>query len=121
MPGAILFFYKSASKEPPSQAVTALGILEEVTLAKSTKELMLKTGGRSVYSERELGSWTATAERPVKVINYLLIGYIDPPIGLGELRTIGVVSGKNPPQSIYEIEASLLRKMLARANMGFGV
>lgn len=120
-PGAILFFYKSASKEPPSQAVTALGILEEVTLAKSTKELMLKTGGRSVYSEKELDSWTATAERPVKVINYLLIGYIEPPIGLDELRDIGVVSGKNPPQSIYEIAGRLLRKMLVRANLGFGV
>ncbi|CAN0565661.1 unnamed protein product, partial [Laminaria digitata] len=46
-PGSILFFYKGVSKDPPSQAITALGILESMTLARSTKELMQMTGGRS--------------------------------------------------------------------------
>lgn len=119
-PGAILFFYKGASKEPPSQAMTTLGILEEMTSATSTKELMLKTGGRSVYSEKDLNEWKASSKRPVKVINYLLVGYIDPPIGLDELQEMSVVKG-NPPQSIYEIRGDLLRKMLNRANLGFEV
>lgn len=117
--GSVLFFYKGASEEAPSQAVTAIGLLEEVTLATSTKELMQKTGGRSVYSENALAEWGATSERPVKVINYLLIGYIDPPIGLNELRKMGVVPGANPQQSIYELKGDLLMKMLNRANLDF--
>jgi ribosomal protein S18 acetylase RimI-like enzyme len=118
--GSILFFYKSTSKELPSQALTAVGVLEEVTLAHSTKELMLKTGGRSVYSEAELEAWGATIDRPVKVINYLLVGYIQPSIGLDELRSLGIVKG-NPPQSIYEIRRPQLDRLLKRANLGFSV
>lgn len=119
-PGSVLFFYKSASKEKPSQAITALGILESVMLASSTRELMLLTGGRSVYSETELEGWKATPQRPVKVINYLLISYIDPPVGLAELRDIGVVNG-NPQQSVYQLKPTHLRKLLDRANLQFAV
>ncbi|MDR7223683.1 GNAT family N-acetyltransferase [Aminobacter aminovorans] len=118
--GSVLFFYKGASKEPPSQAMTALGILESVTLAKSTRELMQLTGGRSVYSEEQLAGWKATPTKPVKVINYLLVAYIDPPISLDELREMGVVNG-NPQQSIYELRGDLLRLLLDRANLEFDV
>jgi GNAT superfamily N-acetyltransferase/rRNA-processing protein FCF1 len=120
-PGSILFFYKGASLEKPSQAITAIGLLEEVTLATSTKDLMIKTGGRSVYSEDQLAEWKASPARPVKVINYLLVGYIDPVISLDELKKIGVVRGKQPQQSIYGLEASLLKDMLNRSNLGFAI
>ena len=40
---------------------------------------MLLSGGRSVYSERELSGFEASPDKPVKVINYLLVDYIDPP------------------------------------------
>lgn len=118
--GSVLFFYKGTSKEYPSQAMTAIGILESVTLATSTKELMQLAGGRSVYSESELASWGATNARPVKVINYLLVSYMDPPISLKELREIGVIRG-NPPQSIFEIRRDHLRKLVERANLIFAV
>lgn len=117
-PGSILFFYKSSSKEPPSQAMTTVGVLEQVTFANSTKDLMLKTGGRSVYSEEDLESWGASKEKPVKVINYLLIGYIEPHVDLEELKGLGVIKG-NPQQSIYELKGDLLNKMLNRSNLGF--
>ncbi len=119
-PGSILFFYKSKSLEPPSQAMTAVAILEEVAIASSTKELMQLTGGRSVYSEAELKAWNAEA-KPVKVINYLLAGYIDPPIELPELRDKNVVTGKNPPQSIYELRGKKLQSLLNRIDLGFKV
>lgn len=121
--GSILFFYKGQSKELPSQAITALGILESVTLARSTKELMQLAGGRSVYSERELENWYADAEnetKPVKVINYLLVSYINPAISIDELRSMGVLHGA-PPQSIYELQRDTLRKLLDRANLVFDV
>ena len=116
--GSILFFYKGASKEAPSQAMTALGILESVTLAHSTRELMQLAGGRSVYSEEQLAEWQASVERPVKVINYLLVSYIDPPIGLDDLRKMGVVQ-RHPQQSIYELRNDLLRRLVQRANLPF--
>ncbi|MFZ1988770.1 MAG: GNAT family N-acetyltransferase [Alphaproteobacteria bacterium] len=116
--GSLLFFYKGKSKSPPSQSLTAVGVFEELSIARSTKELMHMTGGRSVYSEMELSDWGASAQNPVKVINYLLSGYIEPPISLGELREYGVVAG-HPPQSIFEIGWKELHAILPRMNLGF--
>ncbi len=41
----------------------SVGIFEESSSAASTKDLMLLTGGRSVYRESELSEWGATARR----------------------------------------------------------
>jgi ribosomal protein S18 acetylase RimI-like enzyme len=117
-PGSLLFFYKGKSDDPPSQALTAVGIFEEVSAARSTKELMLLTGGRSVYSEAELNEWDATPDAPVKVINYLLAAYVDPPIGLESLKRIGIVGG-HPPQSIFEIRREHIDGLLAEISFGF--
>jgi GNAT superfamily N-acetyltransferase len=116
--GSVLFFYKGKSKDRPSQSMTSIGVLEEIKPAQSTKDLMLLTGGRSVYSEAELEKWGATAAQPVKVINYLLVAYIDPPITLFELRALGVISG-HPPQSIFELDRVKIDALLPRLNLGF--
>jgi hypothetical protein len=116
--GSLLFFYKGKSVSPPSQALTAVGVFEEVSTAASTKELMQLTGGRSVYSEAELKDWQAAAGREVKVINYLLAGYIDPPIELAELRDFGIIKG-HPLQSISELSRAHLDALLPRLNLGF--
>lgn len=116
--GSLLFFYKSKSKSPPSQAMTAVGVFEEVQTATSTKALMLMTGGRSVYSEAELAAWGASDERPVKVINYLLAGYLDPVIGYEELQKAGIF-GRHPPQSIFEIKRAHLGELLGLLRLGF--
>jgi hypothetical protein len=117
-PGSLLVFYKGKSQSPPSQALTAVGIFEESSMASSTKELMLATGGRSVYSETELDEWEASTRRPVKVINYLLAAYIEPVITLHELRNCGVIPG-HPPQSIFELSRPHLDALLPRMNLGF--
>jgi hypothetical protein len=78
------------------------------------------TGGRSVYSEANLAAWQASESRPVKVINYLLAGYIDPAVTYEELKEIGIF-GVHPPQSIFEIDPSRARKVLTRAGLGFKV
>jgi hypothetical protein len=106
--GSLLFFYKSTSQNPPSQAITALGILESVTQARSTKDLMQLTGGRSVYSEEQLEEVGSNGSSiPVTVINYLLVSYIEPAVSLDELRTMGVVKG-HPQQSIYRLSPAPL-------------
>lgn len=98
--------------------MTTVGIFEELKSAHSTKELMHLTGGRSVYSETELAEWEATPDHPVKVINYLLAVYIDPPLHLADLIQLGVMSS-NPPQSIFEIHRPQLDTLLQRLNLGF--
>lgn len=117
-PGSLLFFYKGKSKSPPSQALTAVAIFEESSMAESTIDLMHLTGGRSVYSEVELSEWGATPRRPVKVINYLLAAYIEPAVSLDELRQMGIVPG-HPPQSIFELSRPHLDLLLPRLNLGF--
>lgn len=117
-PGSLLFFYKSKSKDPPSQAMTSVGILEQVNSAQSTKDLMLLTGGRSVYSEQELEGWRAEMAHPVKVINYLLAAYIDPPITLAELRGHRIM-GTHTPQSIFELSRIQIDALLPRLNLSF--
>ncbi|HEY5305206.1 MAG TPA: GNAT family N-acetyltransferase [Pseudolabrys sp.] len=118
LPGSMLLFYKGKSSDPPSQAMTAVGIFEELNIARSTKELMLLTGGRSVYSEKELGEWQASAEKPVKVINFLLAAYIEPAISLAELCDLGIING-HPPQSIFELERARVDALLPRLNLGY--
>ena len=81
---------------------------------------MQLTGGRSVYSEEQLEGWNATAAKPVKVINYLLVSYIEPAISLDELRTLGVVND-HPQQSIYKLRHDLLTQLVQRTDLDFAV
>jgi len=117
-PGALLMFYKGKSTLQPSQAITAIGVLEDMKLAKSTRDLLLMTGGRSVYSEKDLEHWQATPQHPVKVINYLLAAYTEPAVPITQLKTMGVF-GTHPPQSIFRIEPTPLRQLLRGAGLGF--
>lgn len=118
VPGSLLFFYKGASVLAPSQAITTIGIFEDMQLAHSTMELMRLTGGRSVYSEQALKDWNATQERPVKVLNFLLAAYIAPAVEIASLRADGVFK-KSPPQSISGLQRPHLEKILARLDLGF--
>jgi len=117
-PGALLLFYKGSSAREPSQAITTVGVFENMTLAHSTEELRRLAGGRSVYNERQLLAWNARAEAPVKVINFLLAGHISPAMSLDELLHEGVIDG-HPPQSIFRLSDARLRPVLARLDLGF--
>ncbi len=116
--GAILLFYKGKSLHIPSQAITTIGIFEDMRYASSLEELRQMAGGRSVYSERQLAEWRATAQRPVKLINFLLAGHIEPPIALAQLQADRVFGG-HPPQSIFRIPSNRARIIFSRLNLGF--
>jgi predicted GNAT family N-acyltransferase len=117
--GDILLFYKGKAERLPSQAITTVGIFENMTFAKSTEDLRRLAGGRSVYSEEQLHAFKASEGRPVKVINFLLIGHIAPPIGLQDLIQFGVFAG-HPPQSILWLRREQLAAVLLRvSNFGF--
>jgi GNAT superfamily N-acetyltransferase len=119
-PGALLFFYKGASQRSPSQAITTIGVFEDMTLAHSTDELRRLAGGRSVYSERQLASWEASDVRPVKVINFLLMGHVEPAITLPELHDAGIFNG-HPPQSIFRFKRHKLDALIGRLDLNFAL
>lgn len=111
--GSLLFFYKTQSVAHTSQAITAVGVLENFSLATSTKELTRLAGGRSVYSEKELVAFNATEDKPVKVINFLLASYVNPPFTLESMKKIGILL----PQSISEVKVKALPKLLRAINL----
>jgi hypothetical protein len=113
-----LAVYKGRSTCRPSQALTTVGIFEDMALARSIEELRRLAGSRSVYSERRLLDWEASPHRPVKVINFLLAGHINPPITLSEMRSDGLIPG-HPPQSIFRITQDRLTPILRRIHLGF--
>lgn len=118
--GALLFFYKGVSTLAPSQALTAIGVFEDMQVATSVHDLMRMAGGRSVYSEAQLGTWSASPSKPVKVINFLLAGYITPPVELSTLMQRSVF-GAHPPQSITGLSAAKLGALLKEVRLGFQV
>ncbi|MDE2110424.1 MAG: GNAT family N-acetyltransferase [Alphaproteobacteria bacterium] len=120
-PGAILFFYKGKSHKLPSQAITTVGIFENMSLAHSTEELRRLAGGRSVYSSQQLDAFGASEQRPVKVLNFLLVGHINPPISLPDLLSMQVFS-HHPPQSIVRFDRKKLIPILEKIrNFGFHI
>lgn len=115
-PGSLLFFYKGKSKLAPSQAITAIGIFEDMALAHSTAELRMLAGGRSVYSDDDIVGWDA-GSRPVKVINFLLVAYLEPPASLSSLKSAKIFTAH--PQSISQIDKSANQFLLEKANLNF--
>jgi len=120
-PGSVLVFYRSRSPGYiASQSVTSIGVVESVTNAANLEELVRLTAKRSVYSEEQLATFKATKARPVKVIDFLLIGHIEPPIGLSELTATGVFNG-SPPQSICSLPPSRFGSVRSKMQFGFQV
>lgn len=119
-PGAILFFYKGKSAARPSQAITTVGIFEEMALARSTEELRRLAGGRSVYSDVQLIAMRASGARPVKVINFLLAAHLEPPVPLLTLQNRKVFAA-HPPQSIKHLAAAQQQIVLGQGALGFTV
>jgi hypothetical protein len=119
-PGAILLFYKGKSSKPPSQAITTVGIFEDMTLASSTEELRRLAGGRSVYSDAQLQAFRATTAKPVKVINFLLAGHLSPSMNLLALNRVRVFAG-HPPQSIAKLNHAQMKRVLDAGNLGFEI
>lgn len=100
--------------------MTAIGVFEDMALASSSEELKKLAGGRSVYSESEIAEWAASKDRPVKVINYLLAGYFEPPVGLECLTKLAIFAG-HPPQSIAKLDENRAKAILNRLNLGFKI
>ena len=120
-PGSILLFYRSQSPGyVASQSMTSVGIVEAVSQACSLEDLVRLTGKRSVYSETQLAAFDATAEKPVKVIDFLLSGHLEPLMPLAELKKEKVFIG-HPPQSICTLPPERFTPVLRHMKFGFEV
>lgn len=96
--GDVVFFYQTKTTgSPRSQSITSIGIVEDVRHTQNVDEVRRWTAKRSVFSDVELNSWVGGSS-DLKVIDFLLIGHIVPPLCLNELTSKGVL--KSWPQSI---------------------
>lgn len=121
VPGDILLFYHSkAPSLAASQSITSVAIAERVSQTHDLEELIRLTAKRSVFPERELREWIDASSSPVKVIDFLLVGHLDPPVPLETLKTEGVF-GKYPPQSITALSSDRFAPIRRRLALGFQV
>jgi hypothetical protein len=119
--GSVVLFYRSSSPGyVASQSITSVGVVEAMHQAESLDDLVRLTAKRSVYSEAKLAAFEATSQRPVKVIDFLLVGHIDPTIKLTELLEMGVFNRK-PPRSISQLSDTKFEPVRNRMAFGFAV
>jgi hypothetical protein len=88
-----------------------------VTETADHEELVRLTAKRSVFSEDELRAMTEEDMRPIKVIDFLLAGHINPPIAIADLLQLGVL--KAGPQSIMRVPADRFSRLRDRIKLGF--
>ncbi len=120
-PGDLLFFYMSKDDGYRfSQSITTVAVVEQVTAATSTEELIRLTAKRSVFSAEELEAMGATNNSPVRVIDFLLVGHLEPTVGLNDLVDSNVFSNR-PPQSIASISVSGYAKLKSMLDLGFAI
>ena len=83
------------------------------------EELVRLTAKRSAYTTEQLSKIVEASDTPVKVIDFLLMGF-DPAIGLDELLETKLFRGW-PPQSITRLDEERFGKVRRRMNFGFAV
>lgn len=117
-PGAVLLFYLSKSDMNRSQHATSIGVVEQTQLAASLTDLMRAVGRRSVYSQRDLAAMNPHEASPVLVIDFLLIGHLEPPVPLATLLSTGVFSSR-PPQSISSVPEAAFERLKPSLKVSF--
>ena len=120
-PGDLIFFYMSKDDEYEfSQSVTTVGVVEQVTNVCTMEELVKQTARRSVFSVEALDDWKASQSKPVKMIDFLLIGHSETPVPLDVLVDEGIFSGR-PPQSIAQLSDEQYANLRPNLHLGFDI
>ncbi len=113
--GSLILFYLSKDKlRTDSQSVVTIGVAENMYAATSVEEVIALTSRRSVFSDKDIASMEPSADHPVKLIDFLLVGHLSTPISLNELISKNVL--KAQPQSIQKIEHD--RYVLLKEKLG---
>jgi hypothetical protein len=118
-PGDLLFFYMSKDTSyAASQSITTVGIVEQVIDVSTADDLIRQTAKRSVFTAKDLRAMSPSANSRVKMIDFLLVGHIDPSVRLNTLITEGVFLNR-PPQSIAEFTDNRYAALRPFINLGF--
>jgi hypothetical protein len=118
-PGDVLFFYMSKDESyAATQSITTVGIAEQVINVWTVDDLVRHTAKRSVFSADELGAMNPTPSSPVKVIDFLLIGHLQPAVPLSDLLAQGIFNNR-PPQSIAELAEDRYQALKPTLHIGF--
>jgi len=118
-PGSVVLFYMSKGEGfTLSQSITTVGVVEQVRAATSAEDLVRWVGKRSVFPEQDLREWKPTEASPVKVIDFLLVGHVEPAIGLDALVSQRIFNTR-PPQSISEIDDQRYVLLRNQIQLGF--
>ena len=115
--GDMLFFYMSKGIGYGSQSLTSVGIVESVRLSDDLDEVIRWTAKRSVFSVHDLSNLVSQRQPPLKIIDFILIGHLDPIISYKTLVEEGVLRGV--PQSICKLSAVQYRKLKPLLRLGF--
>ncbi|NJO56797.1 MAG: GNAT family N-acetyltransferase [Rhodospirillales bacterium] len=84
--GDLLLFYLSKDRRLEwSQSVTTVGVVERWQESETADDLIRMTAKRSVFSAAELTARQQKSTKPMKVIDFLLVGHSTPPIPLKTL------------------------------------
>src|SRR5208283_5297905 len=98
----MLFFRSKSPGYAQSQSVTSVGIVEAVTDSHSLEELVRLNARGSVYSTSQLEGFGASRSNPNKVIDFLLIGHLDPSMLLQ--TSSGIIRIMNPSTTLMVAE-----------------
>lgn len=118
-PGDILFFYMSKDDSyAASQSITTVSIAEQVIDVTTADDLIRLTAKRSVFSAEDMRKMKASPTSPVKMIDFLLVGHMQPSVGLDTLVASGVLLNR-PPQSIAQLREERYAKLKPNVQLGF--
>ena len=118
-PGDLLFFYMSKDiSYAASQSITTVGIVEQVIDVSTADDLIRQTAKRSVFTADDLRAMNPSANSRVKMIDFLLVGHIDPSVRLTTLISESVFSSR-PPQSIAEFAEDRYAALKPFIKLGF--
>jgi GNAT superfamily N-acetyltransferase len=120
-PGDVLFFYMSKDDSyAASQSITTIGIAEQVIDVGTADDLIRLTAKRSVFSAEDMNEMQASPASPVKVIDFLLVGHVQPTVELDTLVVNGVFSNR-PPQSISQLTEERYAKLKRFIQLGLEI
>jgi hypothetical protein len=111
-------------KEYPRASHVAFGRIRQDEHVGASGEISLgdlrrrHTAKRSVFSVEDLQATHPSASSPVKMIDFLLVGHIEPVVYLDTLVRTGVFSNR-PPQSIAQLSEQQYGKLKLDIQLGF--
>jgi ribosomal protein S18 acetylase RimI-like enzyme/predicted nucleic acid-binding protein len=120
-PGDIILFYQSKDEDfANSQSITTLGVVENASEFGELDALSLHVARRSVFSLDNLKAMMQESSRPIKVIDFLLVGHSDPPVSLEQLIRSGIFHSR-PPQSISMISDEAYKRLKQQLSFGYKI